>query len=152
MSIINRVGKTIAGPARRAKKEAMLGARRQTAVLGKARAMNRPLLESTSGLNAVAATQYLDSPTLVRGTRRSIAKQTRQAGDQAYKSRMALTKKRYAKYGSAAAAVQLVQGKTSETSANQNTFATRRMRRQNVGISSGALQGFDMYSRSIGGY
>lgn len=41
----------------------------------------------------------------------------------------------------------------SRTHTNQNTFVTRRMRRQNVGISSGALQTFDQMTRgrSIGG-
>jgi hypothetical protein len=148
MSIINRVGRTIAGPARRAKKEAMLGARRAGA-----QRLNTAG-RVTSAAKAVGRRDFGAAPPQVyqAGVRKSIASSARQAGDQAYKSRMALTKKRYAKYGSAAVAVQMVQGKTSETSANQSTFAARRMRKQNVGISSGALQGFEMYSRSIGGY
>jgi hypothetical protein len=91
---------------------------------------------------------------IYRGAQRDVRAQAKRAGISAYNDRIAMTKRRYAGAGIAGAgyfASMGVSNNRSRTAANQNTFATRRMRRENIGVSSGALQTFDAYSRAIGG-
>jgi hypothetical protein len=97
----------------------------------------------------------MDGPGFVINPAQNIRTRARANATEAYNKRMALTKSRFKNAGIGTGvflgANEMSNGR-SKTAANQNTFATRRMRRQNVGISSGALQTFDTYSRSIGGY
>lgn len=138
-------------PARRAATEAMQGVRRQGA--GRVAAANRMRggrpMATRIDMGSHALTQGLYT-----GARRSVASQTRRAGDAAYDARFAMTKRRYRNSaiggGLYLGSMQLSNGR-GKTAANQNTFATRRMRNQSVGISSGALQTFEAYNRSIGG-
>jgi len=75
------------------------------------------------------------------------------AGRKAYTQRLATTKKRAVMGAGIYAGSMAMTGNQDPNWANQNTLVTRRLRGQNIGLSSGALQSFESYrsSRAIGG-